>query len=152
MKKIKFIDGPNLNLLGKREPEIYGTQTLDDIHKLVDFHIKEKKYEIETSFFQSNSEGEIVDCIQSSNQEFDGLIINAAGFSHTSVALLDALLAVQIPKIEIHLTNLFKREDFRHHSFISKGVNGVICGFGSNSYLLAVDGISKLIYVVRYVR
>jgi|TARA_A200000113_G_C8845509_1_gene348478 3-dehydroquinate dehydratase-2 len=145
MKKIKFIDGPNLNLLGKREPEIYGTQTLDDIHKLVDFHIKEKKYEIETSFFQSNSEGEIVDCIQSSNQEFDGLIINAAGFSHTSVALLDALLAVQIPKIEIHLTNLFKREDFRHHSFISKGVNGVICGFGSNSYLLAVDGISKLI-------
>ncbi len=145
MKKIKFIDGPNLNLLGKREPEIYGTETLDDIHKLVNYHIKEKKYEIEASFFQSNSEGEIVNCIQSTNQEADGLIINAAGFSHTSVALLDALLAIQIPKIEIHLTNLFKREDFRHHSFISKGVNGVICGFGSNSYLLAVDGINNLI-------
>ena len=145
MKKIKFIDGPNLNLLGKREPEIYGTETLDDIHKLVKSYIKEKKYEIETTFFQSNSEGEIVNCIQSSNQESDGLIINAAGFSHTSVALLDALLAIQIPKIEIHLTNLFKREDFRHHSFISKGVNGVICGFGSNSYLLAVDGINNLI-------
>ena len=145
MKKIKFIDGPNLNLLGKREPEIYGTETLDDIHKLVNSYIKEKKYEIETTFFQSNSEGEIVNCIQSSNQESDGLIINAAGFSHTSVALLDALLAIQIPKIEIHLTNLFKREDFRHHSFISKGVNGVICGFGSSSYLLAVDGINKLI-------
>ena len=145
MKRIIFIDGPNLNLLGKREPEIYGTETLDDIHKLVNSHIKEKKYEIETSFFQSNSEGEIVNCIQRSNQESDGLIINAAGFSHTSVALLDALLAIQIPKIEIHLTNLFKREDFRHHSFISKGVNGVICGFGSNSYLLAVDGINKLI-------
>ena len=145
MKKIKFIDGPNLNLLGKREPEIYGTETLDDIHKLVNSYIKEKKYEIETTFFQSNSEGEIVNCIQSSNQESDGLIINAAGFSHTSVALLDALLAIQIPKIEIHLTNLFKREDFRHHSFISKGVNGVICGFGSNSYLLAVDGINNLI-------
>ena len=145
MKKIKFIDGPNLNLLGKREPEIYGTETLDDIHKLVNSYIREKKYEIETTFFQSNSEGEIVNCIQSSNQESDGLIINAAGFSHTSVALLDALLAIQIPKIEIHLTNLFKREDFRHHSFISKGVNGVICGFGSNSYLLAVDGINNLI-------
>ena len=145
MKKIKFIDGPNLNLLGKREPEIYGFETLDDIHKLVKSHINEKKYDIETSFFQSNSEGEIVDCIQSSGQSSDGLIINAAGFSHTSVALLDALLAIQIPKIEIHLTNLFKREDFRHHSFISKGVNGVICGFGANSYLLAVDGINKLI-------
>ena len=145
MKKIKFIDGPNLNLLGKREPEIYGTETLDDIHKLVNYHIKEKKYKIEASFFQSNSEGEIVNCIQSTNQESDGLIINAAGFSHTSVALLDALLAIQIPKIEIHLTNLFKREDFRHHSFISKGVNGVICGFGSNSYLLAIDGINNLI-------
>ena len=145
MKKIKFIDGPNLNLLGKREPEIYGSETLDDIHKLVNSHIKEKKYQIDTSFFQSNSEGEIVDNIQSSNQEFDGLIINAAGFSHTSVALLDALLAIQIPKIEIHLTNLFKREDFRHHSFISRGVNGVICGFGANSYLLAVDAMNKLI-------
>ena len=145
MKKIKFIDGPNLNLLGKREPEIYGSETLDDIHKLVNSHIKQKRYNIETSFFQSNSEGEIVDCIQSANHTSNGLIINAAGFSHTSVALLDALLSIEIPKIEIHLTNLFKREDFRHHSFISRGVNGVICGFGANSYLLAVDGINKLI-------
>ena len=145
MKKIIFIDGPNLNLLGKREPEIYGNETLDDIHRLVELHIAERKYEIEPSFFQSNSEGEIVNHIQSSNELAKGLIINAAGFSHTSVALLDALLAIQIPKIEIHLTNLFTREDFRHHSFISKGVNGVICGFGANSYLLAVDGISKLI-------
>ena len=145
MKKIIFIDGPNLNLLGKREPEVYGTETLDDIHRLVQLHIAERKYEIEPSFFQSNSEGEIVNHIQSSNELAKGLIINAAGFSHTSVAVLDALLAIQIPKIEIHLTNLFKREDFRHHSFISKGVNGVICGFGANSYLLAVDGISKLI-------
>ena len=145
MKKIIFIDGPNLNLLGKREPEVYGTETLDDIHRLVQLHIAERKYEIEPSFFQSNSEGEIVNRIQSSSELAKGLIINAAGFSHTSVAVLDALLAIQIPKIEIHLTNLFKREDFRHHSFISKGVNGVICGFGANSYLLAVDAISKLI-------
>ena len=145
MKKIKIIDGPNLNLLGKREPEIYGSETLNDIQALVKSYIIERKYELEASFFQSNSEGEIVDCIQNSNQSSDGIIINAAGFSHTSVAVLDALLAIQIPKIEVHLTNLFKREDFRHHSFISKGVNGVICGFGSNSYLLAVDGINKLI-------
>ncbi|MDC3085874.1 type II 3-dehydroquinate dehydratase [Pelagibacteraceae bacterium] len=145
MKKIKIIDGPNLNLLGKREPEIYGSETLDDIQALVKSYIIERKYELEASFFQSNSEGEIVDCIQNSNKSSDGIIINAAGFSHTSVAVLDALLAMQIPKIEVHLTNLFKREDFRHHSFISKGVNGVICGFGSNSYLLAVDGINKLI-------
>tara|TARA_Y200000002_G_scaffold361191_1_gene347063 strand:+ start:5769 stop:6206 length:438 start_codon:yes stop_codon:yes gene_type:complete len=145
MKKIRFIDGPNLNLLGKREPDIYGSETLEDIKKLIKLHINEKKYKIEPSFFQSNSEGEIVDCIQESNQSSQGLIINAAGFSHTSVAVLDALLALQIPKIEVHLTNLFKREDFRHHSYISKGVNGVICGFGSNSYLLAVDGINKLI-------
>ena len=145
MKKIIFIDGPNLNLLGKREPEIYGNETLDDIHRLVQLHIAERKYEIEPSFFQSNSEGEIVNRIQSSSELAKGLIINAAGFSHTSVAVLDALLAIQIPKIEIHLTNLFTREDFRHHSFISKGVNGVICGFGANSYLLAVDAISKLI-------
>ena len=140
-----IINGPNLNLLGKREPEIYGSQTLDDIHRLVQSHIAEKKYEIEPSFFQSNSEGEIVDCIQSSSELAHGLIITAAGFSHTSVVLLDALLAIQIPKIEIHLTNLFKREDFRHQSFISKGVNGVICGFGASSYLLAVDGINNLI-------
>ncbi len=145
MKKIKIIDGPNLNLLGKREPDIYGSETLNDIQALVKSHIINRKYELEPSFFQSNSEGEIVDCIQNSNQSSDGIIINAAGFSHTSVAVLDALLAIQIPKIEVHLTNLFKREDFRHHSFISKGVNGVICGFGSNSYLLAVDGIHKLI-------
>ena len=145
MKKIKIIDGPNLNLLGKREPEIYGSETLNDIQALVKSHIISRKYDLEASFFQSNSEGEIVDCIQNSNQSSDGIIINAAGFSHTSVAVLDALLAIQIPKIEVHLTNLFKREDFRHHSFISKGVNGVICGFGSNSYLLAVDGINKLI-------
>ena len=145
MNKIQFINGPNLNLLGKRETEIYGSETLADIQELIKFHIEKMEYAIEPSFFQSNSEGEIVDCIQNSNQSSHGLIINAAGFSHTSVAVLDALLAIKIPKIEVHLTNLFKREEFRHHSFISKGVNGVICGFGANSYLLAVDGVQKLI-------
>ena len=142
MTKVTIINGPNLNFLGIREIEKYGSLSYEDLKNKIIEHT-EGKNKIE--FFQSNSEGEIVDCIQSSGQNSDGLIINAAGFSHTSVALLDALLAIQIPKIEIHLTNLFKREDFRHHSFISKGVNGVICGFGANSYLLAVDGINKLI-------
>ena len=144
-KLIQLIDGPNLNMLGEREPEIYGSLTLDQIHDNLKNHIKEKNFDIEKKFFQSNEEGEIVNCIQKAKKECSGIIINAGGFSHTSVAILDALLAVNIPKIEIHLSNIFKREDFRHHSYISKGVNGIICGFGPNSYLLAVEGINKLI-------
>ena len=144
-KKVQFIDGPNLNLLGQREPDIYGAMTLKDIHKSVQDYIQANNYNIDVSFFQSNNEGDIVDCIQSAESSCSGLIINGGGLSHTSVTILDALLAIKIPKIEIHLTNLFKREDFRHHSFISRGVNGVICGFGQNSYLLAVEGIVKLI-------
>ena len=144
-KLIQFIDGPNLNMLGNREPEIYGSMTLKDIHNSVVEHLNNKNLNIDVNFFQSNSEGEIVDCIQKSKINSSGLIINGGGFSHTSVAILDALLTIEIPKIEIHLSNLFKRENFRHHSFISKGVNGVICGFGPNSYLLAVEGMIKLI-------
>ena len=144
-KLIQFIDGPNLNMLGDREPEIYGSMTLDSIHSSVRNHIKNNKLNIDVNFFQSNAEGDIVNCIQQSKKSCSGLIINGGGLSHTSVAILDALLTIEIPKIEIHLSNLFKREDFRHHSFISKGVNGVICGFGPNSYLLAVEGIAKLI-------
>ncbi len=144
-KLIQFIDGPNLNLLGEREPEIYGSMSLNDIHDSVINYIDKKNLNIGVDFFQSNSEGEIVSCIQQSKNNCSGLIINGGGLSHTSVAILDALLAIDIPKIEIHLSNLYKREDFRHHSFISKGVNGVICGFGPNSYLLAVEGITKLI-------
>ena len=119
--------------------------TLENIHNMVEKHIIEKKIDLDVNFFQSNNEGDIVDCIQRSNKSSSGIIINGGGLSHTSVAILDALLAVNIPKIEIHLSNLFKREDFRHHSYISKGVNGVICGFGPQSYILAVDGINKLI-------
>ena len=144
-KIIQFIDGPNLNMLGDREPEIYGSMKLTDIHRSVEEYVKESNYDINVKFFQSNEEGEIVNCIQKSKSDCAGIIINAGGLSHTSVAILDALLAVNIPKIEIHLSNLFKREEFRHHSYISKGVNGIICGFGPNSYLLAVEGIVKLI-------
>ena len=144
-KLVQFIDGPNLNMLGKREPEIYGSMTLSDIHNNVKKHIASKNIYIDVNFYQSNAEGDIVNRIQQSKVGYSGIIINGGGFSHTSVAILDALLAVEIPKIEIHLSNLFKREEFRHHSFISKGVNGVICGFGPNSYILAVEGIVKLI-------
>ena len=145
MKKVQFIDGPNLNMLGKREPEIYGSMSLAEIHENVRAHIIQNELNFDVNFFQSNSEGEIVDCIQKSKNTASGLIINGGGFSHTSVAILDALLTIEIPKIEIHLSNLFRREDFRHHSYISKGVHGVICGFGPDSYVLAVEGIVKLI-------
>ena len=144
-KIIQFIDGPNLNMLGEREPEIYGSMSLEDIHNSVKNYINDKNLKIDVNFFQSNSEGDIVDCIQKSKNTASGLIINGGGFSHTSVAILDALLTIEIPKIEIHLSNLFRREDFRHHSYISKGVHGVICGFGPNSYVLAVEGMVNLI-------
>ena len=144
-KFIQFVDGPNLNMLGEREPEIYGSMTLDEVHKTVKNYIAQNYKEIDVNFFQSNSEGDIVNCIQKSKSNASGLVINGGGFSHTSVAILDALLTIEIPKIEIHLSNLFRREDFRHHSYISRGVNGVICGFGPNSYVLAVEGMVKLI-------
>ena len=144
-KLIQLIDGPNLNMLGEREPEIYGSETLKNIHEKIKDHLYKNYKGIDINFFQSNEEGEIVNCIQEAKDTCSGIIINPGGFSHTSVAILDALLVLNIPKIEVHLSNLFKIEEFRHHSFISKGVNGVICGFGSNSYLLAVDGIIKLI-------
>mgnify|MGYP001285453286 FL=1 len=143
-KKIIIINGPNLNLLGEREPEVYGTETLMDLEKMVDDHIKKLKLNINTVFFQSNSEGELVNSIQNAGKQLNGIIINAGGLSHTSVSILDALLAIKIPKIEVHISNLFTREEFRHSSYISKGVNGIVCGFGLNGYLLAIDGINKL--------
>ena len=144
-KKIIIINGPNLNLLGEREPEVYGTKTLVDLEKMINKHIEEFNLKIETTFFQSNSEGELVNSIQNAGKNLNGIIINAGGLSHTSVSILDALLAINIPKIEVHISNLFTREEFRHSSYISKGVNGVICGFGLNGYLLAIDGINKLL-------
>ena len=144
-KKIIIINGPNLNLLGEREPEVYGTETLIDLEKMINEHIKESNLNIDTVLFQSNSEGELVNSIQDAGKTLNGIIINAGGLSHTSVSILDALLAIKIPKIEVHVSNLFTREEFRHSSYISKGVNGIICGFGLNGYLLAIDGINKLI-------
>jgi len=144
-KKIIIINGPNLNLLGEREPEIYGSESLEDLEKIVKDHIENSNLNVEVTFFQSNSEGDLVNSIQDAGKLMGGIIINAGGLSHTSVSILDALLAIKIPKIEVHISNLFTREEFRHSSYISKGVNGVVCGFGLNGYLLAIDGINKLI-------
>ena len=141
--KIQIINGPNLNLLGKREPDIYGYLTLDQIGLEVEKYASKKNISID--FYQSNIEGEIINKIQEASGTKHGLIINAAAFTHTSVAILDALNIVKFPKIEIHLTNIFAREEFRHKSMISKAVNGIICGFGLNSYILAIDAIENLL-------
>ena len=143
-KKIIIINGPNLNLLGTREPEIYGSDSLDDLKTIVASHVEKKYPDLVIDFFQSNTEGEIVDKIQESSS-LNGIIINAGGLSHSSISILDALLSSKIPKIEVHISNLFSREEFRQNSYISKGVDGFVCGFGINGYLLAIDGITKLI-------
>ena len=144
-KKIKIINGPNLNLLGTREPDIYGGNTLVEIENMIKRHVKENSYFFDLDFFQSNSEGEIVESLQDAGKNCDGVIVNAGGLTHTSVIILDCLLAINIPKIEVHISNPFTREEFRHNSYISKGVNGLICGLGANSYLLAIDAMHKIV-------
>ena len=144
-KKVKIINGPNLNLLGTREPDIYGGTTLAEIENMVKNYVKDNSFAFDLDFFQSNSEGEIVESLQDAGRNCNGVIINAGGLTHTSVIILDCLLAVDIPKIEVHISNLFTREEFRHNSYISKGVNGLICGFGADSYLLAIDAMHKIV-------
>ena len=144
MKKILIINGPNLNLLGNREDDIYGKDSLDKIKSDCEKKGIEKKLEI--IFFQSNNEGEIIDKIHEVNDKFDGLIINPAAFTHSSIAILDSLRAINKPKIEIHLSNIYAREEYRKKSITSEGVDGLICGFGGNSYLLGIEAISTLIY------
>ena len=144
MKKILIINGPNLNLLGNREDDIYGKDSLDKIKSDCEKKGIEKKLEI--IFFQSNNEGEIIDKIHEVNDKFDGLIINPAAFTHSSIAILDSLRAINKPKIEIHLLNIYAREEYRKKSITSEGVQGLICGFGGNSYLLGIEAICKLIY------
>ena len=144
-KKVKIINGPNLNLLGTREPDIYGGTTLAEIENMVKKYIKDNSFAFDLDFFQSNSEGEIVESLQDAGKNSNCVIINAGGLTHTSVIILDCLLAINIPKIEVHISNPFTREEFRHNSYISKGVNGIICGFGANSYLLAIDAMHKIV-------
>ncbi len=144
MKKIIIINGPNLNLLGKRENNIYGNHSLEDIK--TQSEEKCAKLNLECFFCQSNNEGDLINFIHSAEKDYDGLIINPAAFTHTSVALLDALRSVSKPKIEIHLSNIYTREEYRKKSITSEAVNGVICGFGPNSYILAIEAINDLIY------
>ncbi|WP_321391046.1 type II 3-dehydroquinate dehydratase [Emcibacter sp.] len=140
---ILVINGPNLNLLGTREPEIYGKETLSDIEAKCRKHAA--NLDMSVTFRQSNAEGEIVDWIHEARTTARAIIINAGAYTHTSVALMDALLAVGLPVIEVHLSNIFKREEFRHHSYISPAAVGVICGFGSRGYLLALDALADII-------
>ena len=142
-KKILIINGPNLNLLGEREEDKYGNATLDEVKKNCITHAKLIGLNIE--FTQSNIEGEIVTLIQKARSSFDGIIINAAGYTHTSVAILDALLAIKLPTIEVHITNIYNREEFRKKSLISKAAKGIICGFGIKGYIMALDSIKEIL-------
>lgn len=144
-KTIYILNGPNLNLLGQREPEIYGSDTLADVERRCAARARTHGFDV--SFHQSNHEGQLVDWIHEARAKGLGIIINAGAFTHTSVALHDALKAADVPAIEVHLSNVFKREAFRHHSHISPVVNGVILGFGITSYELAVDGLVELLKV-----
>ena len=140
---ILIINGPNLNLLGEREQSQYGSITFEQLKKIcLD---KSKELDINLDFKQSNIEGEIVTIIQEARNKYDGLIINAAGFTHTSVAIRDALSILKKPSIELHMSNIYKREEFRHKSFLSGVVTGIICGLGSNGYILAINAMQELL-------
>lgn len=143
MALIYVLNGPNLNLLGTREPETYGTVTLAEIEKRCRARAKSLGHEID--FRQSNIEGEIISAIHAARENAAAIIINAGAYTHTSVALHDALKAVALPAVEVHLSNVYKREPFRHHSYISPASLGVICGFGPMSYELALEGVAALL-------
>jgi 3-dehydroquinate dehydratase II len=143
MTTIFILNGPNLNLLGTREPEIYGHDTLASVEAACAAKAKALGFKIE--FRQTNIEGELVNHIHEARGAAQGIVINAGAYTHTSVALHDAIKAVGLPTIEVHLSNVYKRESFRHHSFISPVAHGVICGFGPTSYELALEGLSSIL-------
>jgi 3-dehydroquinate dehydratase-2 len=140
---ILVLNGPNLNLLGLREPQIYGHETLSDIEETCLEHAAELGLTVD--FRQSNHEGQLVDWIQEARQMADGIILNAGAYSHTSIAILDALNAASVPTVEVHLSNIFRREEFRHNSYVSRVARGVICGFGAHGYELALSAIARLV-------
>lgn len=135
--KIQIINGPNINLLGKREPSIYGSVTFEAYLA----GLRQRYADIEIDYFQSNIEGELIDCIQQAGFETDGIILNAGAYTHTSIALQDAIRAVPAPVIEVHISNVHSRESYRHVSMIASACKGVICGFGLNSYRLALEAL-----------
>ena len=137
MKKIIIINGPNLNLLGIRETSIYGNQSFSDYLN----DLKTRYPSVKIDFYQSNVEGELINKIQEIGFTYDGIILNAAAYTHTSVGIADAIAAIQTPVIEVHISNIYKREEVRHNSLISKNVEGVICGFGLKSYALALEAL-----------
>ena len=141
--KILILNGPNLNLLGTREPDVYGTETLRDIETRC--KAKAKALGLAVEFRQSNSEAELVGWIQDARTRFEGIIINAGALTHTSIAILDALQAVDQPVVEVHLSNIFRREPFRHHSYVSAAAAGLVCGFGGLGYGLAIEAIADVI-------
>jgi len=139
--KVLILNGPNLNLLGSREPEIYGAATLDDIE--AECRARAAQRGLAIAWRQSNSEGELVDWIQEARGEFDALVLNPGAYSHTSIAILDALLAVDLPVVEVHLSNIHRREEFRARSYVSKAALGVIAGFGKSGYVMALDALAE---------
>ena len=143
MNKIIILNGPNLNLLGEREKSQYGNFTLKDIEKSCNDYSSQNN--INLSLFQSNIEGELVEQIQNSRNSQDGLIVNAGGYTHTSVAIHDALKILKIPIIELHISNIYNREEFRHKSLISKVAKAVICGFGTDGYIMSLQAMNKFL-------
>ncbi|MCR4994159.1 MAG: type II 3-dehydroquinate dehydratase [Bacteroidales bacterium] len=137
MKRIQIINGPNLNLLGRREPGVYGSRSFEDYLE----ELRQRFPDVQLDYYQSNCEGALIDCIHACGFEADGIVLNAGAYTHTSIALHDALRAVPAPAVEVHISNVHTREEFRHHSYISAACRGVICGFGLDSYRLAIEGI-----------
>ena len=139
--KVLILNGPNLNMLGSRQPDVYGRETLADIEKSCRRHGKDLGLNVDCR--QSNSEGELVGWIQDARNGHDGIVINPGAYSHTSIAIMDAFLAVGLPLIEVHLSNIHRRETFRHHSYVSKAADAVICGLGPQGYLMALDAMAR---------
>jgi 3-dehydroquinate dehydratase II len=142
-RAILVLNGPNLNLLGTREPAIYGRASLADIEKAC--RQRAESLDLGLDFRQSNHEGQLIDWVQAARGQMAGIVINPGGLSHSSIALLDALIAADLPVVEVHLSNIFRREPYRRHSFISEGARGVICGLGPQGYLLALDALADII-------
>lgn len=138
MQKILILNGPNLNLLGKREPDVYGNESFEDFFE----HLKAKNPHIYIEYKQSNVEGELINYLQEYGFDYDGIILNAGGYTHTSISIADAIKSIQTPVIEVHISNTFSRESFRHHSYLSPVCRGVIVGFGLSSYTLALHSFT----------